>query len=106
MRMVQMTKVVSGYIPSRVWVNPDKVLYVEELISRRGQGGDAFIEVPMGTRLQFGDDNRIDVRESPDWVLQALSGEPGVDETYEAAVADLRTACGWEAERERGNVRG
>jgi hypothetical protein len=77
MKMIQMTKLVSGYIPSRVWVNPDKVIYIEELVSRRGQGGDAYVEVPMGTRLQFGDDNRIDVKETPDTVVQWLQWELG-----------------------------
>lgn len=105
MKLVQMTKLVSGYIPTRVWVNPDKILYVEELISRRGQGGDAYIEVPKGSRLVFGEDDAIAVSEMPEAVLQVLSGESQVDETYEAAVADLHPSFdrfdAWEAERER-----
>lgn len=110
MRFVQMTKLVSGYIPTRVWVNPDKVLYVEEVIQRRSQGGDTYIEVPKGARLVFGEDDVIAVSETPAAVLRMLSGEPQadgtqVDETYEAAVADLHPSFdrfdAWEAEHER-----
>jgi len=98
MKYVQMTKLVSGYIPTRVWVNPQAVIYVEEHIERRSQGGDKYVEVPKGSRIRFQEGawenpGFIDVQEPPETVVCLLSGLPreSVPDSYEA----------WEAERER-----
>jgi hypothetical protein len=104
MQYVQMTKLVNGYQPTRVWVNPSAVIYIEERIERRRQGGDTFIDVPKGARLQFST-SAIDVLEAPDIALAVLSRkrESQVDEEYEAARADLVGPSyeDWEAKRER-----
>src|SRR5215467_4706937 len=98
MKYVELTKLVNGYEPTRVWVNPDAVIYLQERMVRRGIGrGEEVIE-PKGTRVYFAENGApidggfIDVQQTPDEVVSRLSGRTWQQpETWQQ----------WEERRER-----
>jgi hypothetical protein len=80
-----------------VWVNPERIIFVEPRYSVRGVERK---EVIVGTRLHLGTDTSesfnavLELVEEPDEVLALLAGhdydrELKLDLTYEAARADL-----------------
>ena len=73
--LIQLTSWLGQELEVPVWINPHQVLWVEPLL----RTASATI---TGTRIHFGSDATLDVRELPNLVAGRLQGhlaDPGVD---------------------------
>jgi hypothetical protein len=59
--------------PHRVWVNPERIAYLEERITYHGHDRTPGV---VGTRIFFAEDGMLDVRELPEVVLKRLAVAP------------------------------
>jgi len=73
--LIQLTSWLGQELEVPVWINPSRVLWVEPLLRTASA-------TVMGTRIVFGPNASIDVRELPNLVTGRLQGhlaDPGVD---------------------------
>lgn len=68
MKYIPLTKLVNGYEPVRIWLNPQCVAYVQQRLVTRGRG-----EEPGGSWIYLVGDDSLVVQESPEQVLAVLS---------------------------------
>jgi hypothetical protein len=69
---VALTGLVDGFRPHAVWINPERVAYLQERVRYGRDNGP----LPAGTRVFFAEDGVLDVQETPDVVVDLFAGSP------------------------------
>jgi hypothetical protein len=72
---VQLIGYVDGFVAQPVWVNPERVAYLQPRHTYRNRSRPSD---PVGTRIFFAEDGTLDVAELPDVVLDLFAGSPFV----------------------------